>query len=127
MDSNTSWLVITNILIAVMILIAGVVGYLFNKKEDGQDARIKTMEETHQLDISNIERRHQEDISELRKKHEDDVNRLVNLELLIAGHHYNRVDIDALFNLIRTTIKDGFAGVFDAIAEVKKDVKETRK
>jgi hypothetical protein len=120
-------LVITTIVIFALTIVFGIVSYFFKKADDAAAARITSIESKHKEDVQNIERRHADDIDDLRSKHELDAARLVSIELLIAGKHYDRTDIDALFQLMRTTLSAGFDEVRSSIAEMKQDIKDIRK
>jgi hypothetical protein len=120
-------LVITTIVIFALTVTFGVISYFFKKADDSASFRITAIETKHKEDIQNIERRHLADIEDLRNKHDLDAARLVQIELLIAGKHYDRTDIDALFNLMRTTLSAGFDEMKESISEMKQDIKDIRK
>lgn len=54
-------------------------------------------------------------IKDLYEKHEADAAKLVALEILVAGKHYNKDEIDNLFKYFRTYLDERFNRLETAI------------
>lgn len=83
------------IAIFVFTIIFGVIGWLLANK-DAQQGKF---------------------IEDLYNKHEADAAKLAALELLVASDHYRKPEVDSLFNMMRTTLSEGFDRIEKALHE----------
>ena len=83
--------------LAVMSLLFGVIGYLLSQKDAAQSRQIK----------------------DLYDKHTSDEKELTNLKLVVAGEHYRKPEVDSLFAMLRSELREGFQRVETAIHELR--------
>ena len=55
----------------------------------------------------------QKQIELLFTKHDEDVASLTQLQLHVAGHHYQRNELDVKFDRLQDTFRDGFSSLGD--------------
>ena len=87
-------------------LIVPVIGYLLNKKDTAQEKEIEDLKKTSRF---------------LFKKLDDGVAALQALQLQIAKEHYLKHELDARFQSLETTFKDGMQSLgskFDHLAGI---------
>jgi len=70
-----------------------VVFWLLRQKDVAQEKQITALQKQIEL---------------LFKKHDDDVVALAQLQLHVAGHHYQRDELDVKFDRLQDTFKEGF-------------------
>ncbi len=83
----------TELFIAAAGLVASIVGYLLANKDKQQGDEINEIK-GH--------------ITTLFTKHDLDADALQNLRVQIAAKHYERPELDAKFDKLENTVKDGF-------------------
>ena len=87
-----------SIVLIVITLVFGVLGWLLSNKDAKQADELKL----------------------LFKKHDEDVAELTSLRIKIAEQHYQKPELDAKFNDINATLKSGFSGLEVSIREMAK-------
>ena len=94
-----------DIALGLLGIVASIAGYLLSAKDKAQQEEIKSM---------------QEHIDELYAKHEVDVMALQELRIKLAGNHYEKVELDAKFDRLESTLKHGLDSLgtkFDKLGE----------
>lgn len=91
-----------SIVLWILAVVFGIIGYLLSRKDAAQEKSIE----------------------DLYAKHQSDVEKLSALQLTVAGDHYRKPEIDNLFAMMRTELKDGFTRVETAIHEWKSPGKQ---
>ena len=86
----------TDLFIAAAGIVASIVGYLLANKDKQQGEEINEIK-GH--------------IQTLFNKHDVDADALQNLRVQIAAKHYERPELDAKFDKLETTVKDGFTAI----------------
>ena len=86
------------IVILVLTILFGVIGFLLSQKDAKQADEIKI----------------------LFKKHDEDSEALAQLRLQIAGNHYERSELDRKFDKLDATIKEGFVTLGQDLREMTK-------
>jgi len=86
----------TDLFIAAAGIVASIVGYLLAQKDKQQGEEINEIK-AH--------------IQTLFNKHDVDADALQNLRVQIAAKHYERPELDAKFDKLETTVKDGFTAI----------------
>lgn len=94
----------TGTIISILgILIVPAFAYLLNKKDSAQEEKIKTQGEAIKL---------------LFKKHDDDAAALVLLQRQIDKEHYVKPELDARFQSLESTFREGFASLKSEFREL---------
>lgn len=94
----------TGTIIAILgILIVPAFAYLLNKKDAAQEEQIKALGELIKL---------------LFKKHDDDVAALILLQRQIDKEHYVKPELDARFQSLESTFREGFASLKSEFREL---------
>lgn len=75
-------------------IVFSVIGYLLHQKDVAQQEEIKTINASIQL---------------LFKKHDEDVAVLQQFRLEIAEGHYKKYELDARFDRLEASFKEGFS------------------
>lgn len=78
------------------VLIVPVITYLLDKKDTAQEKEIAALQETCRL---------------LFKKHDEDAAALGLLQRQIDKEHYIKPELDARFQSLETTFREGFTGL----------------
>jgi hypothetical protein len=81
----------------VLACVIAVLWYLLRQKDSKQEK-----------DFDEFKKKHEEDIKLLWEKHEQDANALVQVQLQLAGNHYQRDELDRRFDKLEHAIKSGF-------------------
>lgn len=85
------------------ILIVPAFAYLLNKKDAAQEEKIKAQGEAIKL---------------LFRKHDDDAAALVLLQRQIDKEHYVKPELDARFQSLESTFREGFASLKSEFREL---------
>jgi hypothetical protein len=85
------------------ILIVPAFAYLLNKKDAAQGEQIKALGDLIKL---------------LFKKHDDDVAALILLQRQIDKEHYVKPELDARFQSLESTFREGFASLKSEFREL---------
>lgn len=96
---------LSTILSILGILIVPAFAYLLNKKDASQEEKINA---------------HGDSIKLLFKKHDDDAAALVLLQRQIDKEHYIKPELDARFQSLETTFRQGFEGLRAEFKELTK-------
>ena len=83
----------TDLFIAAAGVVASIVGYLLAQKDKQQEEEINGIKG---------------DIKTLFNKHDIDAEALQDLRVQIAAKHYERPELDAKFDKLENTVKEGF-------------------
>lgn len=84
------------ILTTIIGIVVGVISYLLSKTDKAQEDKIAAQ---------------QESIALLWRKHDDDAAALAALRLEIAKEHYLKHELDARFQQLDSTFREGFNGL----------------
>lgn len=90
------------------IVIVPIVTYLLNKKDAAQEQQLAALKDLNE--------KLQKQIDLLFKKHDEDAANLASLQLQIAKEHYLKHELDARFQSLEHTFRQGFG---DLSAEFK--------
>lgn len=94
----------TGTIISILgILIVPAFAYLLNKKDAAQEEQIKALSDLIKL---------------LFKKHDDDAAALVLLQRQIDKEHYVKPELDARFQSLESTFREGFASLKSEFREL---------
>lgn len=94
----------TGTIISILgILIVPAFAYLLNKKDAAQEEQIKALGDLIKL---------------LFKKHDDDAAALVLLQRQIDKEHYVKPELDARFQSLESTFREGFASLKSEFREL---------
>ena len=100
--SSSDWVVIAMGVVNIFLVI---IGWLITRQIDGIKEEIKDLKTA---------------INELWKARQDDVAAHRDLREIVAGRHYERDELDAKFDKLEGTFKDGFKDMgakFDRMAD----------
>lgn len=99
--------VITDISLFVVGSIGSIIWWILRNKDTNQDSKLSD---------------HQELIDLLFVKHDADVQRLTDLELEIAKKHYERTELDARFDKLEKSFKEGFSLLGDKLDKLSEKI-----
>jgi type III secretory pathway component EscV len=94
------------------IIIVPIVTYLLNKKDAAQEKQLDALKELNE--------KLQKQIDLLFKKHDDDAAALAALQLQIAKEHYLKHELDARFQSLEHTFRQGFDGLSSEFKELSR-------